>query len=195
MRLRLLRLATPLLFTSLAAGPLLARAENGFSLKGGAMNLWDDTQTLDGVPRALDDVSQRTFVIGWEHRRRNGAAFGLEYLSYRNEFTPPAGPDTGLAKNEVLQFVARKYFAPSSMAHPFLGLGIGTSRTTVSFDSPTAYTKYDWNLALQFNGGVELRLDDNFAIALEIKTLFTDVDSHHYDPSATGAFVGAAVLF
>lgn len=188
-------LPASLLLLSLAASSTLARAETGFTLKGGAMNLWDNTQTLDGTARAIDDTSQRTFAIGVEHRRRNGAAFGMEYLNYRNAFTPPAGADTGLAKTEVLQFIARKYFLREPVVHPFLGLGIGTSRTTVSFDTPTAYTKYDWTLALQLNGGVEFLLDENFSASVEIKTLYSDVDNVHYDPSATGIFFGAAVLF
>lgn len=195
MRLHSLRLSSLLLLASLAAGPTLARAETGFTLKGGVMSLWDDTQTINGTARSLDDPSTRTFAVGWEHRRRNGAAFGMEYLNYRNEFTPPAGADTGLAKTEVLQFIARKYFLRAPVVHPFLGLGIGTSHTSVSYDTPTAYTKYDWSLALQLNGGVEFRLDDNFSTLLEIKTLYSDVDNIHYDPSATGFFIGATVLF
>lgn len=195
MRLHPLRLSSLLLLASLAVGPTLARAETGFTLKGGIMSLWDDTQTINGTPRSLDNPSTRTFAVGWEHRRRNGAAFGMEYLNYRNEFTPPAGADTGLAKTEVLQFIARKYFLRAPVVHPFLGLGIGTSHTSVSYDTPVAYTKYDWSLALQLNGGVEFRLDDNFSTLLEIKTLYSDVDNVHYDPSATGFFIGATVLF
>lgn len=188
-------LLASLLLLSLAAESTLARAETGFTLKGGAMHLWDNTQTLDGTARALDDTSQRTFAIGVEHRRRNGAAFGVEYLNYRNEFTPPAGTDTGLAKTEVLQFIARKYFLREPVVHPFLGFGIGTSHTTVSYNTPAAYTKYDWTLALQLNGGVEFLLDKNFSALVEIKALYGDVDSNHYDPSATGLFLGASVLF
>lgn len=179
-----------------AAWPLLTHAETSFTLKGGAVNLWDNTQTLDGTSRNLDDTSNRTFAIAWEHRRRNGAAFGMEYLIYRNDFTPPASPDTGLAKTQVLQFVARKYFDRAPVVHPFVGIGVGTSQTTVSYDTTTvSYTKYDWNLALQANAGVEFRIDPNFAFSAEVKGLYFDVDSSHYDPSSTGLFLGASVLF
>lgn len=195
MRLYALQLSSLLLLASLAASSTIAQAETGFTLKGGVMNLWDDTQTINGNPEKLDDPSKRTFAVGWEHRRRNGAAFGMEYLNYRNEFTPPGATSAGLAKAEVLQFIARKYFLRAPVVHPFLGIGIGTSHTTVSYDTPTAYTKYDWTLALQINGGVEFRLDQNFSTLVEIKTLYSDVDSVHYDPSATGVFIGATVLF
>jgi len=174
---------------------MLAHAETAFTLKGGAVNLWDNTQTLDGASRNLDDTSHSTFAIGWEHRRRNGAAFGMEYLSYRNDFTPPSSPDTGLARTQVLQFVARKYFDRAPVVHPFIGIGIGTSQTTVSIDAPTSYTKYDWNVALQANVGVEFRIDPNFAFSAEVKGLYFDVNSTHYDPSSTGLFLGASVLF
>jgi opacity protein-like surface antigen len=178
-----------------ACWPMLVHAETSFTLKGGATKLWDNTQTVNGASRDFDDTSTSTFAIAWEHRRRNGAAFGMEYLSYRNDFTPPASPDTGVARTQVLQFVAHKYFDRAPVVHPFFGMGIGTSQTTVSYDTPSSYTKYDWSLALQLNGGVEFRIDPNFAFSAEIKGLFFDVDSNHYNPSSTGLFLGATVLF
>lgn len=195
MRLATHRLYALLGLSLVAAWPMLAQAETSFSLKGGAVSLWDDTQTINTTPRNFDGTSHSTFAISWEHRRRNGAAFGMEYLSYRNDFTPPASPDTGLARTQVLQFVARKYFDRAPIVHPFFGMGIGTSQTTVSYDTPSSYTKYDWNLALQLNGGIEFRIDQNFAFSAEVKGLFFDVDSNHYNPSSTGLFLGASVLF
>ena len=195
MRLAAHRLYALLGFSLFLALPVLARAETGITIKGGAVHLWDNTQNVDGTSRDFDATSNSTYAIGWEHRRRNGAAFGMEYLSYHNDFTPPASPDTGLARTHVLQFVARKYFDRAPVVHPFIGMGIGTSQTTVSYDTPTSYTKYDWNLALQLNGGVEFRIDNNFAFSAEVKGLYVDVDSNHYNPSSTGLFLGASVLF
>lgn len=179
----------------IAAWPAFARAETAFTVKGGAVRLQDDTQYFGGALRGLDDTSHNTFALGWEHRRRHGVAFGMEYLSYRNEFTPPSPPGTGLAKTQVLQFIVRKYFEQAPVVHPFVGFGIGTSQTTVTYDTPTLYSKYDWNPALQLNGGIEFRIDQNFAASIEVKGLFYDVDSNHYNPSATGVFLGMSVVF
>jgi opacity protein-like surface antigen len=190
------RLSALLGLLLISAWPALASAAGAFTLKGGVMNLWDDTQVVDGTLRSFDETSYRTFGIAWEHRRAHGASFGVEYLNYRNEFTPPSTPDPGLARTQVLQFVTRKYFDASALVHPFMGVGIGTSQTTVSFDTPTSFTKYDWNLALQVNAGVELRLDNNFALAMEVKSLYHDVSSsREYNPSATGVYLGMGFLF
>lgn len=179
----------------LATWPMLAHAAGGISIKGGMMNLWDDSQSIDGTTRSFDATSNRSFAIGWEVRRRSGAAFGMEYLNYENEFAPPTTPQTGLARTQALQFIARKYFEQAPVVHPFIGIGIGSAETRVSFDTPFSYSHYDWNLALQANAGVEFRLDRNFAMTLEVKALFVDADTFRYDPSATGAFFGLGVMF
>ncbi len=180
------------------AGMPAAYASGAFTIKGGAMRLWDNNQDIDSSPRTLDATSNSAFGFSFETRKRNDIGLGIEYLNYRNNFTPPSSPEPGLARTQTLQFVARKYFDPSVLLHPFVGFGVGIGQTTVSYDtSTTSYKHYDANLALQAMAGVEFRFDNNFGVSAELKGLYHDAGGtgNRYDASATGVFIGMTLLY
>jgi len=79
-RWNFLRFLVPGLFAVL---PLVTQAGAGgaFLVKGGAMSLADDSQTVDFAQLRLDGNSSRAFAINIEARMRNGVALGAEYLS------------------------------------------------------------------------------------------------------------------
>jgi len=183
---------------SLGVGASTACASGAFTIKGGTMRLWNDTQNLDNSPRIFDASSDRAFGFSFETRKRNGIGLGIEYLNYRNEFTPPSSPEPGIARTQTLQFVARKYFDASRLLHPFIGFGVGGSQTTVSYSTLiTSYKHYDANLALQAMTGLELRFDGNFGVSVELKGLYQDAGGtgNRYDASATGVFAGMTLMF
>ena len=142
------RAVVAVIAAGLATGLPAAHAGGAFTLKGGTMKLWDNSQDLDQSLRTLDDDSNRSFGFSYESRIHDNLGLGVEYLNYRYDFTPP---DTapGLAHAQTVQFVAHKYFSLSELLHPFLGFGFGFSQTTVSYDIPTkSYDNYEFNLAL-----------------------------------------------
>jgi opacity protein-like surface antigen len=169
--------------------PGTATAGGAFYIKGGAMRLQDDGQMIDSQQRTFDDTSYKSIGIGWEARKKNGLAFCIEYLNYRNEFTPPAD---GEAKTHVLQFGAKKYFFDSGVFHPYVGAGVGPGRTNVSYTSSgVSITEEDFAIVLHAALGMELRFD-NLSFMLEAKHLYFDVEGggNQYDPTATGLLVG-----
>jgi outer membrane protein W len=182
--------AALLLSAALVMLPGTAAAGGAFFIKGGAMRLQDDTQMIDLQQRSLDDTSYSTLAFSWEVRKRNGVALGMEFLTYRNEFTPPAA-QPGEAKAIALQFVGKKYFIDSGVFHPYVGGGIGAGRTNVSYGS---YSDEEFALVLQVLLGFELRFD-NLSFVLEGKHLYHDIEGggNEYNPTATGVFAGMGI--
>jgi len=182
------RLIVALLF---ALTPGLAAAGGALLMKGGVMRLSDETQTLKVGPVILDESSDSSLAINVEGRTRNGMAFGAEYLIYRHDLNASI-TQTGEAKTQTVQFLAKKYFIDGGVVHPFLGVGVGVGRTSVTY-SPVVIprTDDDFTLAIQVLAGLELRFD-NLSFQAEVKHLYHDVNNSgsKYDPSATGLFVG-----
>jgi opacity protein-like surface antigen len=191
MRIYCSRTAATLLFSAaLCMLSGTAAADGAFFIKGGVMRLQDDGQVINLTPRSLDDTSYSTLAFNWEVRKRNGVALGMEFLTYRNEFTPPAA-QPGEAKTIALQFVGKKYFIDGGAFHPYVGGGIGAGRTNVSYNNGTSYSDEEFTLALQFLLGFELRFD-NLSFVLEGKHLYHDIEGggNEYNPTATGVFAG-----
>ena len=186
--------AALLLSAALVMLPGTAAAGGALFIKGGAFRLQDDGQMLDLQQRNLDDTSHSTLAFGWEVRKKSGVALGMEFLSYRNDFTPPAALP-GEAKTVALQFVGKKYFIDGGVFHPYVGGGIGAGRTNVSYnDLGVEFTDEEYTLAMQFLLGFELRFD-NLSFVLEGKHLYHDIESggNEYDPTATGVFAGMGI--
>lgn len=174
--------------------PGAATAGGALFIKGGALRLQDDGQTIDIQQRSLDETSHSTLAFSWEVRKRSGVALGMEFLTYRNEFTPPAA-EPGEAKTVALQFVGKKYFIDGGVFHPYVGGGIGGGRTNVSYTSGgTEFSDEEYTLAMQILLGFELRFD-NLSFVLEAKHLYHDIESggNEYDPTATGIFAGMGI--
>jgi opacity protein-like surface antigen len=193
-------IATLLLSTTLTLLPGAAVAAGVVFIKGGAMRLLDNRQTFEAPLHVsygvdLDDVSYKTFNIGWEKRFRHGLAVGTEYVGYRNKFTSSAPSATGKADTDVLLVVAKKYFFDSGRFHPYVGGGIGTGVTDVS-NTYSGGLIDDTNVAFLLHAviGMELRVD-NLSFVLEAKHLnfaVSNIDVE-YNPTATGIFLGAGL--
>ncbi len=179
-----------LLSAALVVLPGTAAAGGALFIKGGVMHLQDDGQMIDLAQRDLDDTSYSTLAFSWEARKRSGVALGMEFLTYRNEFTPPTA-QPGEAKTIALQFIGKKYFIHGGAFHPYIGGGIGGSRTNVSYNS---YTDEEYALVLQVLAGFELRFD-NLSFVLEGKHLYHDIEGggNEYDPTASGVFAGMGI--
>jgi len=179
-----------LLVATLVMLPGTATAGGALFLKGGAMRLQDDGQILDLQPRNLDEASHSTLAFSWEVRKKNGVALGMEFLTYRNEFTP-ATSQPGEAKTIAMQFVGKKYFIDGGVFHPYVGGGIGGGRTNVSYG---AFSDEEFTLAMQVLLGIELRFD-NLSFVMEGKHLYHDIEGggNEYNPTATGLFAGMGI--
>jgi len=163
-------------------------------IKSGRMELADETQTIDVLPRTFSDKSDRTFGLGWEIRNINNVGLGMEYVTYEHEFTPAT--IDGYAKTQLLMFSARKYFAPSKMFLPFLGIGLGYGLT--KYDDGIGDADHDLNYALQVTGGFELQFAEDFGIFLEAKGVASGTDGerdNEFDFSSTGLMAGISFIF
>ena len=186
-----IRFAPALLLSAvLVMLPGTAAAGEALFIKGGAMRLQDDGQMIDLQPRNLDDTSYSTLAFSWEVRKNNGVALGMEFLTYRNEFTPPT-VQPGEAKTIALQFVGKKYFIDSGVFHPYVGGGVGVGRTNVTY---AGFSDEEFTLAIQVLLGLEFRFD-NLSFVIEGKQLYHDIEGggNEYNPTATGVFAGMGI--
>lgn len=183
-------LSTLILSTALVMLAGTADAGGAFFIKGGAMRLQDDGQLFEGQQRNLDETSYSTFAINLEGRQKNGVALGVEFLTYRNDFTPPVA-QPGEAKTIAIQFVGKKYFVDGGTFHPYIGGGVGVGRTNVTYG---ALSDEEFTLAIQVLLGIELRFD-NLSFVLEGKHLYHDIEGggNEYNPTASGVFAGMGI--
>ncbi|MDH4134704.1 MAG: hypothetical protein OEV31_07925, partial [Gammaproteobacteria bacterium] len=168
-----------------------AQADKALYLKGGTVQILDDSQTFNGVGRALDEKSTDTYGLLFEHRTRRDMAFGVEYLNFTNDFTPAGlgggSPGNGFATTRTLNFVAKKYLG-KGVFHPFFGLGVGLGRTTVDY-ADSSWADEDIGISMQVMAGLELRFQE-MGLMFEAKRLNFDMSSSNstYNPSAVGFF-------
>lgn len=167
-----------------------AIAEEAFIIKTGNFNLTHDSQTLGGTSRKIEEGADNVYAFAWEHRRFDGAAFGVEFIRFDNHWNSP-GAD-GKATSRLLLFTARRYVQTSTIVFPYLGMGAGIVHAQVGgldFDPGLG-------VALQLAGGVEFRWQAA-GIYTEIKGLYaeTGVIGDEMNSSGIGAFVGASLRF
>lgn len=188
-RARPLLVLTTLLATAPMAPP--AAADGAVMVKGGAVLLSDDTQLIDNVLGTLDDSSNRTFAVSFEHRTRRGMAFGVEYTSYRHDYTTVVSAEAGDTRTQIVQFIVRKYFFDKSPVRPFLGVGVGGGYTHAEFRQGGIVREDDiGSFVLQGALGAEFRIE-NLSLMLEVKRFWHEPgSSNDYNATATGVFGG-----
>ncbi len=182
-----------LIMTTLLAASMAqpAAADGAVLVKGGAVFLSDDIQLIDNVLGSIDESSTRTFAASFEHRNRRGMAFGIEYTSYRHDYTTVVTAEDGDTRTQVLQFIARKYFFQRSPVRPFIGLGVGGGYTHAEFRQGGIVREDDiGSFVLQGALGAEFRIE-NLSLMLEVKRFWHEPgSSDDYNATATGVFGG-----
>jgi len=181
-----------ILATLLAAvGAQPAAADGAVMVKGGAVLLSDDNQLIDNVLGSIDEESTRTFAVSFEHRARRGMAFGVEYSSYRHDYTTVVTAEAGDTRTQIVQFIVRKYFFEKSPVRPFLGVGVGGGYTHAEFRQGGIVREDDiGSFVLQGALGVEFRVD-NLSLMLEVKRFWHEPgSSDDFNATATGLFGG-----
>jgi len=168
-------------------------ADFAMIVKSGTVQLWDDEQHLDLADRHFDSNSHRTLAVAWEVRNAKEVALGMEYLTYRHDFSPPVN---GHTKTQVWMFNAKKYFSPNRVLHPYAGIGLGWGHA--KYDDGRGNVDRNVNVALQATAGVEFRIGKNFGIYTELKGLASGADSaegKEFDFSGTGFLAGISLIF
>lgn len=182
-----------LIMTTLLAASMAqpAAADGAVLVKGGAVFLSDDIQLIDNVLGSIDESSTRTFAASFEHRNRRGMAFGIEYTSYRHDYTTVVTAEDGDTRTQVLQFIARKYFFQRSPVRPFIGLGVGGGYTHAEFRQGGIVREDDiGSFVLQGALGAEFRIE-NLSLMLEVKRFWHEPgSSDDYNATSTGVFGG-----
>jgi len=185
-------LAAGMIGTGIQAGVVRA-ADFAMIVKSGTVQLWDDEQRLDLEERHFDDNSRRTLAVAWEVRNAKEVALGMEYLTFKHDFSPPA---LGRTKTQVWLFNAKKYFSPNRVLHPFIGLGLGWGYA--KYDDNLGNVDRDANIALQATAGVEFRIGENVGFYTELKGLASGTDGeeeNEFDFSGTGFMAGISLIF
>lgn len=176
----------------LAAAQSVAAEESALMLKVGGFQLSHDAQTVDTAARAFDDSADDVYAIAWESRYNDGAAFGVEFFRFTNDWVGP-GAARGDSHARGLMFTMKKYLLPSGNLYPFIGAGIGALHATVGgldFDPALG-------LALQLVGGAEVRWD-SIGLYAEVKGLYAEPGNVWGDDinlSGVGLFGGLSILF
>jgi opacity protein-like surface antigen len=187
-----LHLLVLICLTTLSAG--LARAADfAIIIKSGTVSLWDNDQRLDMVERHFDNHSQSTLAVAWEIRTAKELALGMEYFTFRHDFSPPS---TGRTKTQVAQFTVKKYFSPNRILHPYAGIGLGWGHA--KYDDGQGNIDRDINFAMQASAGIEFRIGDNFGLYTEVKGLASGTDGedeNEFDFSGTGFLAGISIIF
>lgn len=185
-------LAAVMIGSGVAASAVRA-ADFAMIVKSGTVQLWDDDQWLNAAERHFDDNSRRTLALAWEVRNAKEVALGMEYMTFRHDFSSSAKAST---KTQAWMFNAKKYFSPNRVLHPFVGIGLGWGHA--KYDDGQGDVDRDVNVALQATTGVEFRIGENFGFYTEVKGLASGTDGeeeNQFDFSGTGFMAGISLIF
>lgn len=182
------------------------QAASGVTLifKLGSFTLANESQTLLGSSRSFSATNMAYGAEG-EWRFQNGLALGVELLGHSQEYSTAGFSGSGDMTVTSFLFNAKKYFRPSAMVQPYLGLGIGSTATDFSpgNSSGTAgITGSAVGFAFQGMAGVALRWR-HVGIYSEVKYMHAETEGtdaltgikETVDVSGIGLFGGLNVQF
>lgn len=182
------------------------QAASGVALifKLGRFTLASESQTLLGSSRSFSATNVAYGVEG-EWRFQNGFALGVELLGHGQEYSTAGATGSGDMTVMSFLFNAKKYFRPSAVVQPYLGIGFGSTATEFSpgDSSGTAgITGGAAGFAFQGMAGVAFRWR-HVGIYSEVKYMRTETEGTEVltgtketvDASGIGLFGGVNVQF
>jgi len=180
-----------------AEEPGEARSGVTLILKGGSFQLANDSQTIVLLNRTFSAASLAYGLEG-EWRLENGFAFGMELFGHSQDYTTAGSTAPGDMTVTSVFFNAKKYFRPSAVVQPYIGVGFGSATTDLS----GAITGSAAGYALQGMAGVAFRWR-HVGIYTEFKYAHAETEGTNTDTglpeivdvSGTGLFVGMSVHF
>lgn len=109
------------------------QAASGVTLifKLGQFTLASESQTILGSSRSFSATNVAYGAEG-EWRFQNGFALGVEFMGHGQEYTTTGASGSGEMAVTSLLFNAKKYFRPSKVVQPYLGVGLGSMVTDFS---------------------------------------------------------------
>lgn len=178
-----------------APAPVRRPGNFAVALKLGSFKLAEESQTiLSNTSRRFDSSASSVFALEGEWFMRPDTSFGLELVSYSNDYATPSNPaGTGSTDTTVVLFNAKRYFLPGSAWQPYLGVGVGAA--TIDFSG--TITGNTGGVALHAVGGAQWRRD-RLAVRAEYKYLNADTEDDNnqkVDGSGSGLFLGVGFYF
>ncbi len=132
--------------------------------------------------------------VEFEYYFGPGLAVGGEYLRFRNSFVATSAVNTTFGAHSVDTVLAnfKKYFKPTPMFRPFVGVGLGVATDSLNGDWEGGGLSY----AYQLVAGTELRWK-YVGLYAEYKrlTISSDSDVTVGDVSGSGVFTGLKIVF
>lgn len=109
------------------------QAASGVTLifKLGQFTLASESQTILGNSRSFSATNVAYGAEG-EWRFQNGFALGIEFMGHSQEYSTTGFAGSGEMAVTSLLFNAKKYFRPSKVVQPYIGLGLGSTVTDFS---------------------------------------------------------------
>lgn len=109
------------------------QAASGVTLifKLGSFTLASESQTILGRSRSFSATNVAYGAEG-EWRFQNGFALGVELFGHGQEYSTAGATGSGDMTVTSFLFNAKKYFRPSAVVQPYLGVGIGSMVTDFS---------------------------------------------------------------
>jgi opacity protein-like surface antigen len=191
------RAAPPVAAVRPAPPPRRGAEKLALMLKPGAFKLATESQTLNlaggTFPLQFDTTSSSVFAIEGEWFVRPDISFGLEYVSFSNDYTTTGTPPNGSTDARAFLVNAKRYFLPGSAWQPYVGAGLGVASASLS--GPITGTTSGF--ALQLVGGLQWR-QDRFALRAEYKYLKAETEddnSQKVDMSGGGPFLAIGFFF
>ena len=181
-------------------------AASGITLMGkvGSFSLASDAQTVLGGARTFA-ATNVAYGIEGEWRFRSGFAVGLEFFGHSQEYTTDGFSGSGEMTATNLLFNFKKYFRPSAVVQPYLGVGFGSTIADFSPGSSSGISGITGTIggfAVQGMAGVAFRWR-HVGIYTEFKYVSAEAEgtdsftglSESVDLSGTGLFAGMNVHF
>jgi opacity protein-like surface antigen len=162
--------------------------------KTGAFNMSGTSQAIGGQPSSFKKSSKPVVGLEAEFRHRNGLAFGVEVLYYKNELSLNGSQLNGDQEVIASMLNAKYYFAPNSWLYPFVGVGGGLANAKFSGDVSGTMT----GPVYQAMVGADVRFSRSVGLYLEYKFLnatTTDSTGQKLDVGGSGILAGLSVVF
>ncbi len=175
-----------------ATQPPRYRGNVALALKAGSFKLAEESQRILSANRRFDASASSVFALEGEWFVQPTTSFGLEVLSYANDYTTPGSTASGSTDTTAVLFNVKRYFGARAW-QPYLGLGIGGA----AMDFSGVITGNTGGLALQLAGGLQWR-SSRMAVRAEYKYLNADTEDDNgqkVDASGSGLFLGIGVYF